>query len=112
MADDLEALAAEAAERHGIPKGWFLSLIGKGEGGFRNPHGVSPEDAQGPGQLMPATAAAMGVKDPQNLAENIEGSASYAASLYNKFSGNVKKATAAYNAGPGVVRKAGGVPHI
>ena len=110
MADDLQAVAAEAADRHGVPKKWFLSLIGDGEGGFRNPEGVSSKGARGPGQLMPATAKAMGVDDVSDPKQNIEGAAKYASQLYHKYDGNTRLASAAYNAGPGAVDRAGGVP--
>lgn len=111
MPDDLEALADQKADKYHIPKGWFRSLIGKGERGFTNP-GKSPKGALGVGQLMPATATDMGVSDRTDPDQNLDGSARYAAELYRKYKGDTVRASAAYNAGPGAVDKAGGVPHI
>jgi hypothetical protein len=110
MADDtldLESLAAAKAAKYGIPKSWFISLVGKGEGGFKSPDATSPKGAEGPGQLMPKTAEAMGVDDPTNHEENLDGAAKYAGQMWRRYHGNAKLATAAYNAGPGNADKHG-----
>ena len=60
-------------------------------------------------QLMPRTAAAMGIKDPFNPEENIAGGTQYLSKLLKMF-GNERLAVAAYNAGPGRVKRYGGVP--
>ena len=60
-------------------------------------------------QLMPETAAALGV-NPYDEKQNIEGGAMYLRKMLDKFDGNVSHALAAYNAGPGAVQKYGGVP--
>lgn len=68
----------------------------------------SPEGAIGLGQLMPATAAELGV-DPYDLQGNLDGSAKYLRKQYDTF-GSWKLALAAYNAGPGAVNRYHGVP--
>lgn len=76
-----------------------------------NERAVSPVGARGLAQLMPGTAAQMGINagDP---AANLEGGARYLRLQLDAFEGNVEKALAAYNAGPGRVVKAGGIPNI
>ena len=61
-------------------------------------------------QLMPSTAASLGVKDPWNATENINGGTKYLKQMLDKFSGDIPKTLAAYNAGPGAVEKFGGIP--
>lgn len=69
---------------------------------------VSPKGALGLGQLMPGTALELGV-DPLDPAQNLLGAARYLRSQYDAF-GDWDLALAAYNAGPGAVRRYGGVP--
>jgi soluble lytic murein transglycosylase-like protein len=75
-----------------------------------NPYAVSWCGAMGLGQLMPETARSLGVKDPFNAAQNLDGAAKYLRQQLDTFGGNTTKALAAYNAGPGAVMKYGGVP--
>lgn len=72
---------------------------------------MSPVGARGLAQLMPGTAAQMGINsaDPTS---NLEGGARYLRMQLDAFGGDIEKALAAYNAGPGRVVKAGGVPNI
>ena len=100
------ALAREAANRHGIPADLFLRLIQQ-ESGW-NAGALSHKGAMGLAQLMPATARGLGV-DPANPKENIEGGARYLKKQYRTF-GTWRLALAAYNAGPGAVKKYGGIP--
>jgi len=72
-----------------------------------NPNAVSKSGAVGLTQLMPKTAAAMGVKNRTNPKQSIQGGALYFSKLLTRFNFNHKLALAAYNAGPTAVEKAG-----
>ena len=74
------------------------------------PRAVSPKGAQGLMQLMPATAASLGVADAFDPETNLEGGSRYLAELIALYGGDLTKALAAYNAGPGAVTRHGGVP--
>lgn len=106
---EIEPLLAAAAARHGVPLALLRAVVAV-ESGFR-PLVVSPAGAQGLMQLMPATARDMGVKDPFDPADNVNGGARYLAFLLKHF-GDEELAVAAYNAGPGRVARAGRVPDI
>jgi len=69
-----------------------------------NPRAVSWAGAQGLGQLMPSTALDMGVENPFDPAENLDGSAHYLSLQIHRF-GDVRTALAAYNAGPERARR-------
>ncbi len=75
-----------------------------------NPSAVSHSGATGLGQLMPGTARALGVNNPYDIAQNVEGSVNYLASRMNTFGSDMSLALAAYNAGAGAVMKYHGVP--
>ena len=87
----------------------LLKSVAKMESNF-NPLAISKAGAQGIMQLMPKTAASLGVGDPFNPVENIEGGAKYLRQLLDRFDNNIPLALAAYNAGPGTVNKYGGIP--
>ena len=97
-----------AAQRHGIDPALLKGLI-RQESNF-NPTAGSPAGARGLTQLMPGTAASLGVTDVTDPAQSIEGGAKYLKQQLDRFGGDVTKALAAYNAGPGAVQKFGGVP--
>ncbi|KEO61208.1 hypothetical protein DT23_09900 [Thioclava indica] len=100
------SIAKAAAARHSIPENLFLRLVQQ-ESGW-NPRARSHAGAHGLAQLMPGTAAKLGV-DPNDPAQNLEGGARYLRMMYDRF-GSWRLALAAYNAGPEAVAKHNGVP--
>lgn len=98
--------ARAAARKHGIPEDLFLRLVQQ-ESGW-NPNARSHKGAQGLAQLMPGTAAKLGVNAADPV-QNLDGGARYLRMMYNTF-GDWRLALAAYNAGPGAVAKYKGVP--
>jgi soluble lytic murein transglycosylase-like protein len=103
-----DALIAQAAQRNGIDPAVLHGLIQQ-ESGF-DPSSQSSAGASGLTQLMPATASSLGVANPLDPAESIEGGARYLSQMMARFGGNTTDALAAYNAGPGAVQQYGGVP--
>lgn len=106
--DELRALAAETARRHGLDPNLVLAVVGV-ESAFRV-DAVSPKGAQGLMQLMPATAVSLGVSDPLDPQQNLDGGVRHLGSLLALYRGNLRKALAAYNAGAGAVERYGGPP--
>ena len=103
----VNSLLSAAAAKFGVdPR--LVNAVAQVESG-KNQRALSGAGAIGVMQLMPQTAASLGV-DPYDLKENIEGGAKYLRNLLDNFGGNVEKAVAAYNAGLGAVKKYDGVP--
>ena len=96
-----------AAAKYAVDPALLRGLI-RQESNF-NPSAGSPAGARGLTQLMPGTAAALGV-DPSVPAQAIEGGAKYLRQQLDRFGNKPELALAAYNAGPGAVARYGGVP--
>jgi soluble lytic murein transglycosylase-like protein len=105
---EYDSVIEQAAERYGIDPALLHGLIQQ-ESGF-DPGAQSSAGASGLTQLMPGTASSMGVSNPLNPTESIEGGARYLSQLMSQFGGNTEDALAAYNAGPGAVQQYGGIP--
>jgi putative murein lytic transglycosylase yjbJ len=104
---ELARVIHSAAQKYAVdPK--LVSAVAEVEsGGDQN--AVSPAGAVGVMQLMPDTAAGLGI-NPYDMKSNVEGGAKYLREMLDTFDGDVKKAVAAYNAGPNAVKAYGGVP--
>ncbi len=97
----------QAASRYGVDPGLVSAVIAVESAG--NPRAVSSKGAQGLMQLMPATADVLGVRDPFNPRDNIDGGVRHLRGLLDSF-GDLSLALAAYNAGAEPVRSHRGIP--
>jgi soluble lytic murein transglycosylase-like protein len=114
VADTLRRFEFEigsAAARSGLDPALILAVTMEESGG--DPAARSPKGATGLMQLMPGTAAEVGVSDATSPAQNLRGGADYLAQMLRRYEDRLDLALAAYNAGPGNVDKAGGnVPNF
>lgn len=104
---DTNSMLAAAARKYNVDPRLAAAVAQTESGG--NQDAVSPVGAVGVMQLMPETAAALGV-NPYDKQQNIEGGVKYLRQMMDAFGGDVRKAVAAYNAGPQAVRDYGGIP--
>ena len=106
----IEKSITQAAAKYNLPCKLIKAVI-KAESNF-DAKAISSAGAQGLMQLMPATAEELGVKNPFDIAQNVDGGSRYLRKMLDRFNGEVKLALAAYNAGPGTVEKYdGNVPY-
>ena len=101
----LQALAEQTARRFGVDVALVHAVI-VAESAYR-PNALSPKDAMGLMQLIPATARRYGVTDPWDPAQNIEGGVRYLRDLLRRFDGDLALTAAAYNAGENAVTRYG-----
>ena len=106
--DEILSLIDRTAQKYGIDEKLVRALV-KQESGF-NPNAKSHAGALGLMQLMPSTAAGLGVKNPLDPVQNVEGGVKYLKSMLDRFNGNTILALAAYNAVPNAVKKYRSVP--
>jgi soluble lytic murein transglycosylase-like protein len=104
----IDALVEQNAATWQVDPALIKAVIAN-ESGF-NANATSKVGAQGLMQLMPATAASLGVRDAYDPGQNVAGGARYLRGLLDRFGGDKRLAIAAYNAGPGAVEKYGDVP--
>lgn len=107
-AEQYSAEIAKAAKTYNVPEKLIASVM-KQESNF-NASAVSSAGASGLMQLMPSTARFLGVNDTLDPEQSIMGGAKYLRQMLDQFDNNVETALAAYNAGPGNVKKYGGIP--
>ena len=107
--EEMQEVIDRCADRYNIDQELIRAMI-QVESGWKT-DAVSNKGARGLMQLMPRTAAMLGVSDPFDPEQNIEGGVKYISDLTDKYRGDVEKALAAYNAGPGRV-DSGNVPAV
>lgn len=105
---NIDNLIEKYSQKNNLDSDFVKALI-KQESGFQ-PNAKSHCGAMGLMQLMPGTAATLGVNDAFDPEQNIAGGTKYLSNLLNQYNGNKELALAAYNAGSGAVKKYGGVP--
>ena len=110
LTPELEATMQKAAAKFGVPVA-LVKAVAQAESGFRA-DAVSGAGAQGMMQLMPSTGRGLGVTDPFDAKQSIEGGTRFLANALKIFGGDLKRTVASYNAGVNAVKRAGGIPPI
>lgn len=105
---DLHQILDYAGHAHNLDVDLLASVVKAESGG--NPHAISRAGARGLMQLMPATAAQLGVANSYVPRENVGGGSAYLDALLHRYHDNVALALAAYNAGPAAVDRYHGIP--
>ena len=105
---DLGEMLAHAGQQHNLDVDLLASVVKAESNG--NAHAVSRAGAEGLMQLMPGTAAQLGVRDRFRPEENVQGGSAYLDSLLSHYHDNLALALAAYNAGPQAVDQYHGIP--
>lgn len=105
---DLHEMLSKAGQEHNVDVDLLASLVKAESGG--NARAVSRAGAQGLMQLMPGTAAGLGVQDSFQPEQNVRGGTAYLDALLTRYKDNLALALAAYNAGPAAVDKYHGIP--
>ena len=105
---DLAQMLAKAGKSHNLDVDLLASVVKAESGG--NPRAVSSAGARGLMQLMPATAASLGVQNSFQPQQNVSGGSAYLDALLTRYGNNLALALAAYNAGPEAVDRYHGVP--
>ncbi len=106
---EVDSTIQEAAQRYDIPEPFIRAVI-EVESNYK-PRALSYKGAMGLMQLMPGTAADMGVTDPYDPYQNIMGGTRFLRILANRFNGDIPKVLAAYHAGGSSVATAEGIPY-
>lgn len=106
--ETFRALITEAAQRHSLEPNLLMAMA-RVESCF-DPKARSRVGAEGMLQLMPPTARSLGVLNSFDVKANLDGGARYLSSMLKRYNGDTHLALAAYNAGPGTVKRYGGVP--
>lgn len=105
---ELDSLIREKARKYGVDEDLIRSVVKMESGG--NPLATSKVGAMGLMQLMPSTAEMLGVQDPYDPEQNLEGGIRYLKNLLGKYQGREDLSLAAYHSGPSRVDRYGGIP--